>query len=341
LYDQLGQDEKALPLYERLVREYPNSPELDATLYGWAWCLRDVGRGKESDKAFRQIYEQLPNSRFWADATFRLAERAVQHGERAAAATYLEQLLNVDCPAPVLQHTLYLQGQVAISEQKWIAAETPLRQLIDEHPDCALRLPAEFWLAEVAYRGGDFANAMQRFDTLMPRITQHDEAWMAIVPLRRAQMLAEQKQWGAARGVAETIVQDFPQFDQQFEADYIIGRCLAADGDFDAARAAFQRVVRSAAGGKTETAAMAQYMIGDTHFRQQNFTLAFREFMKVESVHRYPRWQAAALKHAALCHEQLGHSKEAAELMARVRQNYNDPEAVAERLHEPNPSIRR
>jgi cellulose synthase operon protein C len=341
LYDQLGQDDKAVPMYERLVREFPSSADFDATLYGYAWCLRDLGRGKESDKVFRQLYEQLPNSRFWADSTFRLAERAVHHGERAIAQTYLQQLLSIDCPPPVLQHTLYLQAQLAVSEQKWTSAEPPLKRLVEEFPDCSLRLPAEFWLAEVAYRSGDFAAAAQRFDTLMPRVTQHDEAWMAIVPLRRAQMLAEQKQWSAARSVAETIAHDFPQFDQQFEADYVIGRSLAAEGNFDGARAAFQRAVRSSAGGKTETAATAQYMIGDTYFRQQTYATALREFLKVESVHRYPRWQAAALRHAALCQEQLGHAKEAAELLARARQNYEEPEVLAERLNEPGKLIRK
>jgi TolA-binding protein len=339
LYDQLGQDEKALPLYERIVREYPNNPDLDATLYGWAWCLRDLGRGKESDKAFRQLYEQLPNSRFWADATFRLAERAVQHGERNVAATYVDQLLSVDCPAPVLQHTLYLQAQIAISDQKWSAAEPLLQRLVEEHPDCALRLPAEFWLAEVSYRGGDFNAAMHRFDALTPRISQRDETWMAIVPLRRAQMLAEQKQWSTARTIAESIVRDFPQFDQQFEADYVIGRCFAAEGNFDAARAAFQRVVRSSAGSKTETAATAQYMIGDTYFQQQTYSTAFREFMKVESAYHFARWQAAALRHAAMCQEQMGHPKEAADLVARARQSYEEPEHLAERLKDsPSPA---
>jgi TolA-binding protein len=341
LYDQLGQDEKALPLYERIVREYPNSPDIDATLYGWAWCLRDLGRGKESDKAFRQLYEQLPNSRFWADATFRLAERAVQHGDRTVAANYVEQLLSIDCPAPVLQHTLYLQAQIAISDQKWSSAEAPLQRLVEEHPDCPLRLPAEFWLAEVSYRGGDFNAAMHRFEALTPRISHRDETWMAIVPLRRAQMLAEQKQWSTARTIAESIARDFPQFDQQFEADYVIGRCLAAEGDFDAARTAYQRVVRSTAGSKTETAAMAQYMIGDSYFQQQTYSTAFREFMKVESAYHYARWQAAALRHAAMCQEQMGHAKEAADLVARARQSYEEPENLAQRLKDSSAPIRK
>ncbi len=154
LADRLEKDDEAAPLYERLIREFPDSPDLDAALYGYAWCLRDLGRGNESEKAFRQLYEKHPNSKFWADSTFRLAERAVQHNDRAAASTYLDQLMTVGCPAAVLQHALYLQGQTAIGEQKWSAGEAPLKRIVDEFPEGELRLPAEYWLAEIAYREG-------------------------------------------------------------------------------------------------------------------------------------------------------------------------------------------
>ena len=76
-------------------------------------------------------------------------------------------------------------------------------RLLREFPDSQLRLPAEFWLAEVAYRRGDFTYAQQRFDALSPRITDHNESWTAIVPLRTAQLLAQQKHWTKARTLAE------------------------------------------------------------------------------------------------------------------------------------------
>src|SRR5690606_14516745 len=102
-------------------------------------------------------------------------------------------------------------------------------------------------------------------------ISGTDERWAAIVPLRRAQLLVQEKQWQAARELAEGIEKQFPEFEQQYDADYLVGRCLAAQGEFDAARTRFQRVVQSPIGGKTETAAMAQWMIGETHFHQENF----------------------------------------------------------------------
>jgi TolA-binding protein len=88
-------------------------------------------------------------------------------------------------------------------------------------------------------------------------------------------------------------------------------------------------VVRSAAGSKTETAAMAQCLIGDSYLAQDNAATALREYLRVETVYPFPHWQATALLQAAKCQEQLGHSREAADLYARVRQNYQETEVMA------------
>ena len=330
LDDRLGQSEEAIEYYQRIVHQYPNSSDVDGALYGWAWALRDLGRGNDSDKIFRQLHQNYPQSRYWADATYRLAECASQRGDRATATDLLRPLVDGNCPPAVLQHALYLKAQMAISDSRWADAQPPLERLISEFPNSELRPAAEFWSAEAAYRSGDYLSAQQRFDALAQQLTDHKDRWMAIVPLRRAQLLAQDKHWKEARELAETISHDYPDFDQQFEADYLIGRCYTAEQSFDDARAAFVKVVHSAAGGKTETAAMAQWMIGETYFHQENYTTALSEYLRVEVLYPYPRWQAAALLQAGKCHERLGEKKEAAEMYAHMLQKYPQTEFTAD-----------
>jgi TolA-binding protein len=158
---------------------------------------------------------------------------------------------------------------------------------------------------------------------------------MAMIPLRRAQILSHRKEWHDALELASQIETDFPDFDQMYEVDYVIGRCQASLGQFDDARAAYRRAVKSEAGAKTETAAKAQWMIGEAFFHQKNYEAALREYLKVEILYDYPTWQAAALFEAAKCHEQLGEAKQAAELYAKLVKSYPDaPLAIdaAERL---------
>ena len=75
-----------------------------------------------------------------------------------------------------------------------------------------------------------------------------------------AQALAHQEKWIEAKKIAGRIAAQYPDFEAQYEVDYLLGRCLARKALFHEARRAYQRVTRSGIGGKTETAAMAQWM---------------------------------------------------------------------------------
>ena len=154
----------------------------------------------------------------------------------------------------------------------------PSRRCLKEFPDSQRRLAAEFWIAEAYYRQGDYAAAGARLEQLAGQIEGKREPWMAMIPLRRAQVLAQQNQWNDAYAIAAKIEEDFPNFQQQYEVDYLLGRCLANQADFEGARRAYNRVIHSPAGAKTETAAMAQWMIGETYFHQKNYEAALREY---------------------------------------------------------------
>jgi TolA-binding protein len=163
---------------------------------------------------------------------------------------------------------------------------------------------------------------LQRFSRLAGDPITQSGPLAATVSLRRAQLLARQKQWAEARQIVETIAAEHPDFEQRHELDYLLGRCLASEARFDEARAKYRAVVSSNTGGKTETAAMAQWMIGESYFHQQDYEPAIREYLRVEILYAYPNWQAAALLQAAKCHEQLGQWPDAQALYDRLIKDY-------------------
>ncbi|MBN1910782.1 MAG: tetratricopeptide repeat protein [Pirellulales bacterium] len=343
LRDRLQRDDEAAKLYRQFATDYPKNDRLDAVLYEWSWVLEETGKTDESATLRERLVREFPESRFTADAAYRLAQRAAETKDFEAAEKWLDRVLASRPGDELTQHALCLQWQIAGARKQWEIVRRAAGQLVRDYPESPLRLAAEFWVAESDYRIDQLESAGQRFDDLDKRRQGHKDAWLAIVPLRRAQILARKKQWKDALALVRAIPKEYPQFEQQHEVDYLLGRCLASQADFEAAREAYRRVIRSETGAKTETAAMAQWMIGETYFHQKDYETAVREYLRVEMLYAFPRWQAGALLQAGKCYERLGQWDAAAQLYARVINSYPTTafaEEAAARLRDVTPKTR-
>ncbi|NOY30298.1 MAG: tetratricopeptide repeat protein [Planctomycetes bacterium] len=92
-------------------------------------------------------------------------------------------------------------------------------------------------------------------------------------------------------------------FPLQYEVDYLRGRAHAGLGEMPLARRDYQRVLSREAAKKTTTATMAQWMIGETFFQQNDYPRARLAYRKVIDKHTHPEWQAKAALQAEKCME--------------------------------------
>jgi len=319
LLDESQREEPAAELFAQYVKENPQADNLDGVLYRWAWVEVELGRNDQADRLFERLLNEHPDSSYWTDTAYRLAERTAPQ-DPATAELWLDRLLQKEAPAEIRGHALYLKGQLAADKEQWPQVVGPMQQLLEEQPNSPLRQAASYWIAEAHYRQRKYDQAGLLFDSLAEQTQQSHEPWLAMVPLRRAQVLAHKHEWESSREIAATIAADFPDFRRQYEVDYLLGRCWAsqADFDFEKAREAYQRVLRSPVGGRTETAAMAQWMIGETFFLQKNHKAAIDAYERVDIKFDYPKWQAAALLQSAKCHEVLGRYEDALLIYAHI-----------------------
>ena len=323
LAEAQGNPQQAIEWYSRLDQQYRDLPYADAVLYQWAWALRDLQQAEASQRLFQRIVEEHPSSRYWHDAGFRLAESWFESGQVEASEQLVEQLLSADPPAAIGPHLWYLAGRQAIAKNDWAQASEAMEHVAGE-ADNPLAPLAAYWVAEAAFQQNQFERAAEAFASLLEPLREARPDLAANAGLRQAQALVALKEWRQALAAAEATTAAFPQFEQLYELDYLRGRCLAARALFDQARDAYRMVVRSPLAGKTETAAKAQWMIGETFFHQQNYEAAIREYLRVEILYAYPQWQAAALLQAGKCYEKLGQYDRAANLFDRVVHEFPD-----------------
>jgi TolA-binding protein len=199
-----------------------------------------------------------------------------------------------------------------------------LEQLIQDYPESTLRLAAEYWIAEAHYRQDHFDEADAILTQLASRSEGRADAWLAMVPLRQAQIRVQQARWQEALELVGSIAERFPNFSQQHEVDYVRGRCLSSQARFQEAREVYERVIIAPGAQGTETAAMAQWMIGETWFHQKQYSDAVRAYHRVESLYAYPRWQAAALLQAGKCYELLGKSQQAMRTYQQIMEDFSE-----------------
>ncbi|MCU0961056.1 MAG: tetratricopeptide repeat protein [Pirellulaceae bacterium] len=322
VHDQLQQDDRAEALLRTWLEKYPASEHRDAALYQLAWVLIDQGRDDAADTLLAQIYAGDRHGRFWADATYRLAERAVRTGELQRADQLAGEIIDSGWSGRLASYALFLRGQIAAVQQRWEDVDRWMRRVVVEFPESSLQRPAQYWIAESRFRGKQFAEADRLLAELQAQMAGTNEPWLAMVALRRAQVQAHLGNWPGAHEAAAPIADRFPGFPQQHEVDYLLGRCHMHRGELDAARAAYERVIASTTGGKSETAAMAQWMVGETYFMQQQYLDAIKAYHRVEALYAYPQWQAAALLQAGKCYDLLGQPEEAIQRYTQILSEY-------------------
>ena len=327
LHEQLGHADEARRAYAALIEKYPDYTGLDEALYRHAWLLRATDSAG-ANQLFERLRSEFATSPFAGDATLRLSEAAIEKRDFDAAASLLREVTRPDAPADIRPAALYLEGRLEMVRGEWIAAQKPLEQLINEHADSDLVLPAEYLLAEATFRQGEYEGAAERLRVLLEKAAGRDDAWLPTAELRRAQALAQLRRWDEASQIAQSIATRYPNFSEPYEADYLVGRAFAAQANFDAARQWYAKAIEGAAAAGSETAAMAQWMLGESYFHQEKYPEALAEYLKVDA--KSPRWHSAALLQAGKAEEAQGGWQAAADYYQKLLEQYPDGQLSAE-----------
>jgi TolA-binding protein len=308
----------------------------DEVAYQLAWIYMQTEREEMAMERFNEIAESMPDSRYWRDAAFRVAQNALSTGDLEKARRLIDKLDMLEMDSALRTRFEFLRGQVAVEDRDWVQVQQSMTDVLAATDEEALRKRARYWLAESLYQLRDFPAAIQELRRLVSNSELIAPNRLAWVNLRLAQSLAENEEWSAALQQAQSCKAKFPEFEAAHEFDFVIGRVHATQGRLTQARKAFQEVVNSPIGGTTMTAAMAQWRIGETYFHQQEYERAIEAFYRVDALFSYKHWRAAALVEAGKCHEHLGNWNHATRLYRRLIDLFPDSEfrlTAEQRLH--------
>ncbi|QDS99929.1 tol-pal system protein YbgF [Adhaeretor mobilis] len=316
LLSQMGMIADARDCYEQVVAGGATNRRVADAQLALARLDEQSGQSEDASGRYKTVSEDFPGSLAAQEARFRLATLAAETGKASKAEAWINELithsqaqgsqLSDNLRAGELhQHALALSIKLAAESEDWaVVRERSARQL-EQIAEGPLRLAAEFWLAESEFRLGNDEAAEAAFQIVDRRAHSFNAAWAAMAPLRLAQLAARKARWQRVLSLLEDFEEQHPEFALIHEADYLRGRALAGRGGMSDARAAYRKAINNPMALDSETAARAQWMIGETYFHQENYTNAKAAYKKVIDKHRYPQWRVRAALQAGKCCELL------------------------------------
>lgn len=322
LYRKARRTKEADVEYEELVKRFPKPQRLDQLLDEWALLNYHSGRYERADVIFRRLVEDCPDSELADNAQLSLAESDLVSERLEIARQSFEKLLASDkSDAEVKEVSLYQLIVLAVGQQRWDDVRTLADRLLVDYPNSQHRWYANYSIAESIIANSkaterDLDLAIERLNGLrkeqdnpdVKALPWFDRTWVLL-----AEIAFRQKKYDDLDAIVAELRQRPVKSQFLYQAEEVLGRGYKqqAPPKFDQARKAFERVLADPVAEKTETAAKAQFLIGETLFLQEKWAEAFLAYQKVYANYAYPDWQAAALLQSGKCDEQQSQWKEA------------------------------
>jgi len=302
---ELGRIDMAVTLLESLAKH--DGDEHDSVLYDLAWAYRSAEDDDKAVTAYRRLLKQHPDSSRTAAARTELAELLYLNNQYKDAAKLLELVVasdNVDLQT--LQTAMYRQGwcfsHLGLHEQ---SAKVFLR-FVHEYPQHELAPSALFQAALAQIAGEQYDPAGATLKTLRSENPNHELASVALLKL--GEIAAIKEKYERSRKLYQQYLRDHGDGKFKYLAMFGMGWSYQGEGKNDDARKWYGKVIEAHNG---ETAARAQFQIGETWYAQGEYAKAARELLKVDIVYAYPQWSAPALYEAGRAFEQLKKNKQA------------------------------
>lgn len=323
---RLDDPKRALHVIDQVEREHLSKLD-ESTRHALqsekAWCLRKLDRIDEAAAAYRVLTERGGSDALTAYALVELAELEAGRKNYDEAVNLLEKLRLLEnaadarISADMRAQALYRLGVCQFELKRAAPATAALEAFLTEFPTHDLAASASYFCGEAYIAIGKHQQAAEHLSRVAADFRDSDV--YAVSLLRLGDCLAALQRWARCEEVFGDYLEHNPDGEQWYQARFGVGWARENQQRYDEAITAYRAVVDR---HKGETAARAQFQIGECLFAQKKLDDAVRELLKVDILYAYPEWSAAALFEAGRCFEQMGKAVEASQQYHAVSEKY-------------------
>jgi TolA-binding protein len=318
--------QQAIPHFKTVADNGAASPLADRAVYELAWCERSLNRPAEAMKQYETLLAAFPKSDLVDRATFELSELESEGNKLNPAIRRLDTLLSRTKDSELREQILYRLGWSYQAKGQPDKALELLRQLIEEYPKSGLLALAHYHAGEAALKKSEYTLARKHFAPAIADANLPPEfRESALVRLAETQALTSQ--WPESEASFSIFVASHADSKLLRRAHLGQGWARENQSKFNEAIKAYRLVIDP--GKRDETAARAQFQIGECHFALKQYDNAIRELLKVEINYAHPQWVSKSMLEMGRALEAKGEKIRAIEQFELLAEKYPQSDAAA------------
>lgn len=290
-----------------------------------AWILGQGGDASQARRAWERVARDSNDPVRKLRAELELARLEREAGDpdaaRARLVRMVQQFAQVpNVPRDLRMTTLYRLGLAQHAANEFAPAAETLTTLLALNPKGEVS-------AAAAYYCGDAFLQQRRAKSALPHFTAAANAKSAPDDVRAAALLRlgeannQLQRWADSERAFAQYLDQFGKRPAWYQARFGVAWAREQQQRYADAITSYRQVVEQHSG---ETAARAQFQIGQCLMAQNNHAEAVAELLKVDILFDYPAWSAAALFEAGRCFVRRGQAVEARRQFSAVVERFDD-----------------
>lgn len=335
LHVTIGHRKEAIQQLQQLTTISPALPEaVDIGLYELSFLQQQAGDTAAAKQNLHRLLQEYPESALHFDAQYRAALLAMDCQDWDEALSLLPDFQTPIASHPLSQRIALLRAEVLGHKNEWAKAAEVLDPLLKESLPTPEANAAEYWRAEAAYRLADFPRALELLESLDDRLhcsqppaktaslDSTTQRFHATVVLRRAQTLAQLKQYGPSQEMLQAFFAHYKASRLSPQAHYLQAQLHVHHGQYAQGRDSLANILEDSRLEDPQTHLMAQWLRGESYRLEERYDSAITAFSKITSQDQFPVWQANAYYHLGLCHEALKQQSQAVAAYQQVTTHF-------------------
>ncbi|MCA9403353.1 MAG: tetratricopeptide repeat protein [Candidatus Omnitrophica bacterium] len=241
-YQDAGEWEKAVSVYDEILREYPESQYADYVQYRQGIALLKMEKIEAATLSFQTLRSNFADSKYLADVNYYLAVAYFKKSNWTLAKHQILKFLEQQHGRNELTaEALYILGLSQFNLKEYDSAVLNFKKITRNYPlDKDMLLTAELGIAKALYEKGDTAEGVSNFQQIAIRYPNSREAQESLIWLGDHYLRAGEYQ--RSIDYYSQFVKSFPGSDSLGMAYFEIGQAHAALAQFDKAVEAFNKI---------------------------------------------------------------------------------------------------